>query len=442
MSEKIFLLTMVSPFLWICFLGLCFFARIQLKEKLLSTLVKYFSLYMAMLAFILFVLTWLHSPGKLKLDYADWITVGHYNFKIRFIVDLLGSTYSLLTACLIGIIFRFSRNYLHKEEGYFRFIFLLSVLIFGLNIVSFARSLDLLFAGWELVGTTSVLLISYFYTKARPVKHALFAIITYRICDMGILAASAWSHHHLHSTDFYYMSKAMEHSHGGISLIFIGLFIIWASLGKAAQLPMCSWLPVAMEGPTPSSAIFYGALSVHLGPFLLIRSYDYLENFPGLLILIGCIGGLSALYASFVGRTRSDAKSVLGFATITQVGLIFVEISLGFTNFALFHMVVHASLRTWQFLRSSSVIQDFYENPMVLENVEIQRSLSVEKYVSSFWRRKIYIHALHSFHLDFYTRKVIFVICYPFKKYIQMEKAFMNWDNALLKKLLKKGSRS
>lgn len=439
MIENFFLTMMFSPFLWILLLAVVFLSNIKVSERLLSESVKYFSLYMSMLGVALFALVWHLSPTRTLLDFNDWIVVGEYQFKLRFIIDLVGATYALMSATLISTIFRFSRNYLHKEEGYFRFVFLLSVLLFGLMIVCFARSLDLLFAGWELVGTTSVLLISYFYFQVQPVRHALKAIISYRLCDMGILAASAWAHHHLHSTDFTVIPKLLSHAHGGNALVFIGLFVIWASLGKGGQLPMCSWLPTAMEGPTPSSAIFYGALSVHLGPFLILRFYDYLEHFPALLWLVGGIGVSTAIYASLVGRTRSDAKTMLAYATISQVGIIYVEIALGYTNFALFHIFTHASLRTFQFLRSSSLISDFTDNPMIQQNVKINKRLSVEKFFSSNSKKKIFIHALHGFHLDFFTMKIIHFICWPVHGYMKMEDKWMEWDSRFVRKMLKKG---
>jgi NADH-quinone oxidoreductase subunit L len=437
--QKLFELIFISPFIFVCILAVIFFARIKVKENILSQVVKFFSLYMFLLSFTLFCLTFYHSPTMTLLDFADWIQVGEYEFKVRFMIDLLGATYAMLSTSLIGIIFRFSRNYLHREEGYFRFIFLLSILMFGLIIVSFSRSLDLLFVGWELVGTTSVLLISYFYVQPQPVVHSTKAIISYRLCDMGILAASAWAHLNLHSTDFTMIPKLIDTAHhGGFELVFIGVFVIWASLAKAGQLPMSSWLPTAMEGPTPSSAIFYGALSVHLGPFLLLRFYDYFEQFPVLLVLIGLIGGSSAIYATMVGRTRSDAKTMLAYATISQVGIIYIEIAFGFTNFALFHIVTHASLRTYQFLRSSSLIQDFYENPAVVQNQTIQRKYSFEKLFSPAFREKIYVHALHGFHLDFFTQKIIEAFLFPVRFYFQCENKWMDMDSKLLKALLRK----
>lgn len=437
--EQLFLSLLIIPFFWLCFLGMTFFGRIEVPERILSESVKWISLVMSGLSLALGL--WVvHSRSVVTpIDFPHWFHVGHYEFHLKFVVDLLGATYALLSSLLIGVIFRFSRNYLHKEEGYFRFTFLLSTLLFGLMIVSFSRSLDLLFVGWELVGTASVLLIGYFYNKVQPVRHSLKAVISYRFCDMGILAAASWAHHFLHSTDFTQLPGMLAHAHGDeISLGLIGLFVVWAALAKSGQLPFSSWLPTAMEGPTSSSAIFYGALSVHLGPFLLLRFHDYLVHFPALLWVIGIVGGVSAVYASAVGRTRSDAKTMLGYATISQVGIIWVEIALGFTQFALFHIVAHASLRTWQFLRSSSLIQDFFENPVVQQNENIARNLSLEKFVSSKLRKRIFLHALHGFHLDFFTQKILDGLCWPLKVYVEFEKKWMDWNNSLIKSIIRR----
>jgi NADH:ubiquinone oxidoreductase subunit 5 (subunit L)/multisubunit Na+/H+ antiporter MnhA subunit len=443
--EYLFLSLLIIPFVWIFFLGLSFFARLNLSERFLSESSKWLSIIMSLLSLLLSIMVLLNRSAPVSYDAFTWLSVGDYEFKIRFLVDLLGSTYALLTSLLIGIIFRFSRNYLHKEEGYFRFIFLLSTLLLGLMIVSFARSLDLIFAGWELVGTTSVLLIGYFYVQSQPVRHSLKAIVSYRFCDMGILAAAAWAHHYMHTTDFTTIPSLLHGSHlheaghgGPVALTFIGLFIIWAALAKSGQLPFSSWLPAAMEGPTPSSAIFYGALSVHLGPFLLLRFYDFFEHFPLLLWVIGSVGALSSLYASGVGRTRSDAKTMLAYATISQVGIIWVEIALGFKQFALFHIVAHASLRTWQYLRSASLIQDFFENPVVQQNQKIQRSLSFEKLVSHSFRKRFYIHALHGFHLDYFTSNILVVLSMPFRWFMDFERKWMTLNNSIVKFIFQK----
>ena len=143
MIENLFLLIVGAPFLWMLFLAIVFFARIKINESILSELVKVFSLSITGLTICLFAITWYHSPAFLLLDYNDWIDIGDYQFKMRFIVDHVGAAYAFLASALIGTIFKFSRNYLHREEGYFRFIFLTSTLLFGLMIVSFSRALDI-----------------------------------------------------------------------------------------------------------------------------------------------------------------------------------------------------------------------------------------------------------------------------------------------------------
>ena len=172
----------------------------------------------------------------------------------------------------------------------------------------------------------------------------------------------------------------------------------------------------------------------------MIRFHDYFAHFPPLLWTIGIIGGVSAIYASLVGRTRSDAKTMLGYATISQVGLIWIEIALGFTNFAIFHMVTHASLRTWQFLRSSSIIHDFYENPAVQKNKHITRNMSFENLFSNSFKKKIFVHALHAFHLDYFTMKILAAISSPFRLFIKFENKWMEWDTRFINRILRKGN--
>jgi NAD(P)H-quinone oxidoreductase subunit 5 len=137
------------------------------------------------------------------------------------------------------------------------------------------------------------------------------------------------------------------------------LVLLVAAAGKSALIPFSGWLPRAMEGPTPSSAVFYGALSVHLGAFLLLRVSPILELSPPLCVAIVVLGLTTAVYAALAGRVQTDIKCALSFASLTQVGIIVAEIGLGLRYIALIHILGHASLRTLQFLRASSVLQDY-----------------------------------------------------------------------------------
>jgi NAD(P)H-quinone oxidoreductase subunit 5 len=181
----------------------------------------------------------------------------------------------------------------------------------------------------------------------------------YRVCDVALLLSLVVLHHYFGSTElaFDFQQKAAPQ----IIVSILALLLVFSSLGKSAQLPFSFWLPRAIEGPTPSSAIFYGALSIHMGPYLLLR-ISPLFSLPELSFIspvIIFIGVATAAYGAFIGRTRTEVKTILAYASMSQVGLIFVEIGLGWHRLALFHIVAHMLLRTMQFLRSPMAIQDF-----------------------------------------------------------------------------------
>jgi NADH:ubiquinone oxidoreductase subunit 5 (subunit L)/multisubunit Na+/H+ antiporter MnhA subunit len=269
----------------------------------------------------------------------------------------------LLTALLCGLIGRFSATYLVGEPGQPRFYLLLNLFATGMFLLVMAGSLDLLIAGWEFVGVSSMLLIAFFHERRFAVRNALRAFITYRGCDIGLLVGTALMHHYAHTAMFSeaFGSEAwpagLAHF-GALPASLIGLCLLLAAAGKSALFPVGSWLPRAMEGPTPSSAIFYGALSVHAGAYLLLRMSPLLATAPWARAAVVAAGLLTAVHGTLAARVQSDVKSQLAYATTTQVGLIFTEIGLGLPRLALFHLMSHALLRTLQMLRSPNAITD------------------------------------------------------------------------------------
>ena len=303
-----------------------------------------------------------------QVDLGDWFHVSHYGFSLRLAVDWLSLPLAALGAVLSGVVAAFSSRYLHRERGFGRFYMLLSLLSAGVELVVLAGTLDLVFFGWELVGLSSALLIAFFDDRAAPVRHGLRAYVTYRVCDVGLLAAAVWLHHTAGSAAFVSSSERASDLLGAgvpvpastLDATIVGLLLCWAAMGKSAQVPLGDWLPRAMEGPTPSSAIFYGALSIHLGPFLLLRAMPVLQQAPVAAAAIVTVGALSALHGTFVGRVQTDIKSALAYASMTQVGLIFVEIGLGLSTLAVVHMLGHACVRTLQLLRAPSLLHDHH----------------------------------------------------------------------------------
>ena len=300
---------------------------------------------------------------SVHLPLGDWFHAGNYHFPLELFVDRLSLPLLALTIVLTGLAGAFSVRYIHRERGFFRFFFLLHLFAFGSQLVFTAGSLDLLIGGWELVGVTSVLLIAFFDERREPVRNAIRVFATYRIADVGLLLSSFV----LHQGGSTIISRAVPGEWPDQTAVLTGpdamlaaFLLLIAASGKSAQGPFCGWLPRAMEGPTPSSAIFYGAISVHLGAYLLLRFEPLLHAVPIAAWTTVAIGAFTAILGTIAHRVVADAKSSIAYASMTQLGIIFVEIGLGFPRLALLHIVGHAIVRMFQLLRAPSMLHDYH----------------------------------------------------------------------------------
>ena len=311
----------------------------------------------------LFVQSWFEPVVTVSV--GTWFEAGGHPFHLGFLLDKLSTAMMVLTLGACALIGHFSKTYLHAEPGFARFFFLLSVFAVGMLILVMAGSLDFMFVGWELVGLTSALLIAYFHERNAPVQNGLRAFITYRICDVGLLVGIILLHHFAAVSDFRSELGAGHWSAGtahldGWHATLIGTLLLIGAMGKSAQLPVGGWLPRAMEGPTPSSAIFYGALSVHAGVYLLLRIQPLLEDSAIASYLVVGVGLFTAVLATLSGRVQTDIKNGLAYATMTQVGIMFVEVGLHLPTLATIHLIGHACLRTWQLLRSPAILHELH----------------------------------------------------------------------------------
>jgi NADH-quinone oxidoreductase subunit L len=297
------------------------------------------------------------AAGPVAVKFGNWFAVGHYQFPLVLVADHISLPFLCLTVVLSGLIGQFSGRYLHRDKGFLRFFLLLHLFAFGSLLAFAAASFDLLVGGWEVVGITSVLLIAFFQQRAAPVENALRVFAIYRACDIGLLvgvfAMHNWAGTGLLSGGIVGLTKTQA--------VVVCLLFLLAAAGKAAQVPFSGWLPRAMEGPTPSSAIFYGAISIHAGAYLLLRMQPILAYSTLASASVIVIGLLTAVHGTIVGRACADAKTSLAYASLTQVGVVFVEIGLGWTGLAIAHMLGHATVRTLQFLRAPSALHDYHQ---------------------------------------------------------------------------------
>lgn len=282
-------------------------------------------------------------------------TSPRYTFSLDFYFDGLGAVFFGMAAAMTTLVFIFSKYYMHREPGFKRFYATLFLFFSGLSLIILAGNFEVLFLGWEFIGISSILLIAFYRDRFLPARNALKVFSVYRIADVFLLVAIWYAHHIFeHSLNFADISGVVA-QHGN-QLTLLGLFLLIAALIKSAQFPFSYWLPRAMEGPTTSSAIFYGALSVHMGLFLLLRTYPLWEGSPWLRITIAAVGLTTAIVASSITRVQSSIKVQIAYASITQIGIMFIEVAAGLHWLAVIHFVSNASLRTYQLLISPSVV--------------------------------------------------------------------------------------
>lgn len=368
-----------------------------------------------------------------RLDLGDWFVLDdeHFHFHVMFLFDRLSIPFVILAFVLCGTVGAFARSYLHKESGYARFFLLFAMFLLGMIVSSLAGTIETLFTGWELVGLSSALLVGFFQERANPVRNGLRVWSVYRIADAAFLIAAVTLHHLTGEGNFAGLlgGESWPDGHATLSpnqTLAIGSLLLVAAAGKSALVPFSGWLPRAMEGPTPSSAVFYGALSVHLGAFLLLRVSPILDLSALLCAAVVVVGLVTAVFAVMAGRVQTDIKSALAYASLTQVGLIVAEIGLGLRYIALIHIIGHACLRTLQLLRAPTLLHDYH----TLENAigDHLHSSSTRSLLPMPVRSWLYRLSLERGYFDGFLAEYI---VHPFRRCLEacdrMERRWTDW---------------
>jgi NAD(P)H-quinone oxidoreductase subunit 5 len=365
-------IVLLAPFLLLVILGGSALVGRPLSERSISRWARLTMVVGLFAALGVLVAMLVKGTRHVAVLSAEWISLPHYHFFAKFVFDRLSVPLVILTFLLCGIIVSFATRYMHRERGYSRFFTLFAFFIVGMVVTCLAGTIETLFVGWELVGLSSAFLVAFLQERPAPLRSGLHIWIVYRMSDAALLLAAILVHHLLGDGDFGRLlaDHSLHPWPEGVTsatsdqALVIGLLLVVAAAGKSALVPFSGWLPRAMEGPTPSSAVFYGALSVHLGAFLLLRMNPLLEASHLLAVLVIALGLVTAIYAYLVGIVQTDIKSVLSFASLVQVGLIVAEIGLGawipfLWYVALAHLLGHACVRTLQFVRAPMLLQDY-----------------------------------------------------------------------------------
>jgi NAD(P)H-quinone oxidoreductase subunit 5 len=433
---------LLSPVLLLATLGSGTLIDWPLSERNINRLARLTMLVGLLASVGVFLAMLIGGTRQVTVLSAEWVRLPHYHFFVKFVFDRLSVPLVILTFLLCGIIVSFATRYMHRERGYNRFFTLFAIFILGMVLTCLAGTIETLFVGWELVGLSSALLVAFIHERPAPVRSGLHIWIIYRVSDAALLLAAILMHHMLGEGDFGRL-LATDPAHpwpqGAISAtpaqaLVIGLLLVVAAAGKSALVPFSGWLPRAMEGPTPSSAVFYGALSVHLGAFLLLRMNPLLAASHVLALLVITLGLVTATYAHVVGSVQTDIKTVLSFASLTQVGLIVAEIGLGawipfLWYVALAHLLGHACVRTLQFVRAPMLLQDYRRLEGAIGGRLRQPDARFLQLVPARCRAWVYVCALERGYLD--SILTLFVVA-PFAKlFTWFDKIERRWCNLL-----------
>ena len=287
-----------------------------------------------------------------------WISSGNFEAGINFQVDQLSGLYLLVITGVGFLIHVYSVGYMKGESGYYRFFAYLNLFVFFMLILVLGDSFLLMFVGWEGVGLCSYLLIGYYFEKDSAAEAAKKAFLFNRIGDFGVLSAVMLIFLAFGSIEFATINAeaATQLEYGGALVTAITLLLFLGATGKSAQIPLYVWLPDAMEGPTPVSALIHAATMVTAGLYMVARLSHLFVLAPFTMNVIAVVGTATALLAATIAVTQTDIKRVLAYSTVSQLGYMFLAMGVGAFGAGVFHVMTHAFFKALLFLGSGSVI--------------------------------------------------------------------------------------
>ncbi len=286
----------------------------------------------------------------------EWLQIGNFHVEIGLKLDSLTSIMLLVVTFVSTLVQIYSHGYMKEDSGYVRYFSYMSLFTASMLGIVLASNLVMLYAFWELVGLCSYLLIGFWFTRPAAAAAAKKAFVVTRVGDVGFLLAIIWA---FHKTGTFNIDELTEMSHAGaiatsaVTWLAIGAFA--GAVGKSAQFPLNTWLPDAMEGPTPVSSLIHAATMVAAGVFLVARLFPIYEASEDAMNTVAVIGAITAIMAATMGLVANDIKRVLAFSTVSQLGFMMLSLGLGAAGAAIFHLFTHAFFKCLLFLGAGSV---------------------------------------------------------------------------------------
>jgi NADH-quinone oxidoreductase subunit L len=314
-----------------------------------------------------------------RIVFARWLSAFDLSIPISLYLDPLSLSLAVMIGFVCGLIHIYSVFYMAPEAGYARFFSLLNLFVFAMLTLILAENLVLMYLGWEGVGFCSYLLIGFWYTEKANADAGRKAFITTRIGDMALVIVIAWLFQLFGTLSISQLNGMAFLMPGGI-ITGIGLLFLVGAMGKSAQVPLMVWLPDAMAGPTPVSAMIHAATMVTAGVYLLARMFPLIGGSATVSAAIAVTGGVTAFYGATCALAQRDLKRVLAFSTISQIGYMMLGVGAGAVTAATFHLLVHAFFKALLFLGAGCVITAMHHEQDIFKMGGLRRTLPV-----TFW---------------------------------------------------------
>ncbi|TYO95445.1 NADH dehydrogenase subunit L [Geothermobacter ehrlichii] len=305
----------------------------------------------------------LEDPQKVhEVIIASWMSAGKLQIDWGFLLDPLSALMIMVVTGVGSLIHLYSNGYMHGEEGFYRYFSYLNLFCFSMLMLVLGNNALVMFVGWEGVGLCSYLLIGYYFEKKSAGDAAKKAFVVNRVGDFGFLVGLftlfwALGEHGVWTVQF---TKIAENAHllpaGGVVVTIVTLCFFLGATGKSAQIPLYTWLPDAMEGPTPVSALIHAATMVTAGVYMIGRMNTLFAMAPDTMMVVAIVGAATAIFAASIGLAQNDIKRVLAYSTVSQLGYMFLAMGVGAFSAGIFHLMTHAFFKACLFLGSGSVI--------------------------------------------------------------------------------------
>ncbi len=317
-----------------------------------------------------------YTGHSFDLNLFRWAEAGTFGVDFGLRIDGPGVAVLAMVAFVGSLIHLYAAGYMKGDPGFSRFFLVFHLFFLAMIGLLTANNFVQLYLFWELVGVASYLLVGFWFHKETARKAALKAFLTNRVGDFGLLLAVLLIILQFKVTHFHLLYLKVSSGASFELLPLIGVFLIWAACAKSAQFPLYFWLPDAMEGPTPTSALMHAATMVTAGVFLLVRSWPLISMVEGLPHLVAWIGAITALFAAIIAGTKKDLKRILAYSTVSHLGLMMMALGLNQVGVALFHLIVHGFFKAALFLCAGNIAHALHQPTANVDDVGgLQKSM-------------------------------------------------------------------